>query len=57
MSKFNKIEELKENFDDNLYQSNEFKHTKGLFRNFKKYYEKNFEIHYTPVSYSDVFFL
>lgn len=41
MSKFNKIEELKENFDDNLYQSNEFKHTKGLFRNFKKYYEKN----------------
>lgn len=41
MSKFNKIEELKEAFDDNLYQSNEFKHTKGLFRNFKKHYENN----------------
>lgn len=41
MSKFNKIEELKEAFDDNLYQSNEFKHTKGLFRNFKKHYGNN----------------
>jgi len=41
MSKFNKIEAIKEDFDDNLYQNDLFKHTKQLFRNFKNYFNEN----------------
>lgn len=41
MSKFNKLETIKEDFDDNLYQNDLFKHTKQLFRNFKSYFNEN----------------
>lgn len=41
MSKFNKIESIKEDFDDNLYQNDLFKHSKQLFRNFKTYFNEN----------------
>lgn len=41
MSKFDKIANIRENFDDTLYQVDEFKTTKGLLYDFGKYIKEN----------------
>jgi hypothetical protein len=41
MSKFDKIANIRENFDDTLYQFDEFKTTKGLLYDFGKYIKEN----------------
>lgn len=41
MSKFNEIETIKENFDDKLYQVDDFKATKGILYDFGKYIKEN----------------
>lgn len=41
MTKFQKIQDIKETFDDRLYQTDDFKMSKGLLYNFASYFEKN----------------
>lgn len=41
MSKFDKIANIRENFDDTLYQVDEFKTTKGLLYDFGQYIKEN----------------
>lgn len=41
MNSFQKINDIKENFDDRLYQTDDFKNTKGLLYNFGEYIEKH----------------
>lgn len=41
MSKFDKIASIRENFDDTLYQVDEFKTTKGLLYDFGQYIKEN----------------
>jgi hypothetical protein len=41
MTKFSDIQTIKENFDDRLYQVDEFKATKGILNNFSKYITDN----------------
>jgi hypothetical protein len=41
MSKFDKISNIRENFDDTLYQVEEFKTTKGLLYDFGNYIKEN----------------
>lgn len=52
MINFQKIQNIKESFDDRLYQTDDFKMTKGLLYNFSSYFEKNKAILYSLLTAS-----